>query len=80
MKTVSIQQTRNNLAQIIDKAALAGESFLVTKYNKPKAKIVPYAADDQNIDQNQKWESVHGLWQGRTDIESGVKYEDKLRK
>lgn len=41
MQNISVQYTRANLAEIIDKTALTGEQFVVTKFGKPKVAIVP---------------------------------------
>lgn len=67
--TVSIKETRNNLAELIERAALAQESFLVTKFGKPKALIVSaqnWAADKDNKDAVLK--ATAGLWAGRKSL------------
>jgi prevent-host-death family protein len=76
MKQISIQQTRDNLAEIINQVSAGGQAFLITKYNKPKAKIVPYT-EEKNKKQILK--NVYGIWEQRKDIKSGVEYEDKVR-
>jgi len=44
-KSLSIQETRNNLAEVIERVAIAGDKFIVTKFGKAKAIIVPLKAD-----------------------------------
>jgi prevent-host-death family protein len=40
MRTVSIEEGRRNLGELVDLARLAEEPTMVTRYNKPAAVIV----------------------------------------
>ena len=44
-QTVTTKQIRNNLADIVDQVAVAGKSFVITKFGKKRAMIVPLQAD-----------------------------------
>lgn len=79
MKKVSIQKTRENLAEIIDQVAVGGDTFLVTKYNKPKVKIIPYKKKKIAKKKKQALEAAYGIWKEREDIENGLEYENKMR-
>lgn len=68
MKKISIQKTRENLTEIIDQVAVGGDTFLVTKYNKPKVKIVPYKRRKTEKKKRQALEEVYGIWKERKDI------------
>ncbi|MFH1235441.1 MAG: type II toxin-antitoxin system Phd/YefM family antitoxin [Parcubacteria group bacterium] len=36
---ISIKDARNRFAELIERASLTGETFIVTKFNKPRAVI-----------------------------------------
>jgi len=79
--TVSIKDARNNLSQIIEKVALVGDSFLVTKFGKPKALIT--SVDVVGDKKNTKLEILKrtaGLWADRHDIKSSASWVAAKRK
>lgn len=41
----SIKETREQLSKLVELADLTGKRFLVTKFGKPKAAIVPVPKD-----------------------------------
>lgn len=41
IKTVSIKELRDNLAQLIEEVAIAKIHIVITKFGKRKAKIIP---------------------------------------
>lgn len=78
--TVSIKETRRNLSELIEKVALTGETFLVTKFGKPKALIVP--AETKNKSNETKLSilvKTAGLWAKRRDIKDSNSWVSKLR-
>jgi len=78
---ITIKETRNNLSELIERAALAKETFLVTKFGKPKALIV--SAQDFVNDKRKKIDILKettGLWAGRKDIKTGDSWVAKIRK
>lgn len=74
--SVSIKETRNNLSELIERAALAQETFLVTKFGKPKALIVSaqnFMADKGN--KNDILKATAGLWAGRKNVKNNREKE-----
>lgn len=41
MKSISVKDTRENLSEILELVAGGNHSFIITKFGKPKAQIVP---------------------------------------
>lgn len=78
--TVSIKETRDNLSELIERVALAKESFLITKFGKPKALIVS-AEDIQKTKKARQevLEKTAGLWTDRKDVKTGASWVKKLR-
>ena len=77
--SVSIKDTRDNLADIIDRVAIAGESFLVTKFGKVKALISPF---NLNLAVNKKAKILKdsfGIWKNRRDMADSNAWVNKLR-
>lgn len=48
-QTVTTKQIRDNLADIVDQVAVAGKSFVITKFGKKRAMIVPIQAEQANL-------------------------------
>jgi prevent-host-death family protein len=40
MQTVSIEEARRTIGDLVDRARLAGEPTMITRYNKPGAVVV----------------------------------------
>ena len=38
---ISVKDTRNNLAELLELVAISKRQFVITKFGKPKAKLVP---------------------------------------
>lgn len=79
MQTMSIKDTRDNLAEIIDRVAVSGEQFVVTKFGKPRAMLVPVMAvgDTQSIN---GYDEVFGAWKGRSDLDETGNWVRNIRK
>jgi antitoxin (DNA-binding transcriptional repressor) of toxin-antitoxin stability system len=45
-QTVSIKETRDNLAELIERVAIGGEVFAITKFGKTKGFVVPCLPKD----------------------------------
>ncbi|MDZ7586577.1 MAG: hypothetical protein U0946_02385, partial [Patescibacteria group bacterium] len=75
--------TRDNLADIIDRVAIAGEAFLVTKFGKVKARIMPVVVVDEKkkIEERESMlDKYFGIWKDRKDMTDSVKWVRDLRK
>lgn len=75
-QTISIKDTRNKLADVINQVAVAGDSFVITKFGQPKAMIVPISKDKT---QRSVLEETFGAWKGRRDIKDSGKWVRNLR-
>ena len=77
IQTVSIKDTRDNLAELVERVAIAGEEFVVTKFGNPKAMLVP-------VLKGKMWtgggfDKVFGVWRNREDIKNSATWVRKLR-
>lgn len=82
---MTVQQARDNFSEIIERVALAQESFLVTKFGKPKVVII--AADKfRKLGQvgvnkrRQAIEAIVGMWVNRKDMADSAKWVTDLRR
>lgn len=73
---VSIKETRNKLADIINQVSVAGDVFVVTKFGQPKAMIVPIS---QAKAPKPVLQETFGAWKERRDIKDTAKWVAKLR-
>lgn len=78
--SVSIKDTRDNLADIIDRVAIAGESFLVTKFGKVKAMITTATMVKTGDNKEKILKTTFGMWKNRKDMSNSVKWVRDLRK
>ena len=80
--SISVKDTRENLADIIDRAFIGGERFLVTKFNKPKVIISSFkdsAIANNKKEINQVLSQYQGIWKDRKDITDTKKWVRNLR-
>lgn len=75
-QTVSIKDTRNKLADIVNHVAVAGDTFVITKFGKPRAMIVPITKVKA---QKSVLEETFGAWKGRKDIKDSAGWVARLR-
>lgn len=73
---MTIKDTRNRLADIINQVAMAGDVFVITKFGQPKAMIVPIAKVKA---QKSVLAETFGAWKGRKDIKDSAKWVASLR-
>lgn len=74
---ISIKDTRNRLAEVIDQVAIAGDEFIITKFGKPKAMIVPLSNVKSGVG---AFDEVFGLWKDRKDIKNTAQWVRDLRR
>lgn len=83
MRTVSIQELRDNLSQIVEETAIAEKKFTVTKFGRPKVKIVPLHLTDIRDRDRQKKDlrksPLFGIWKDRQDMADSADWVTKLR-
>lgn len=76
-QALSIKDTREKLAEVINQVAVAGDVFIITKFGKPKAMIVPLS--DSKLADISGIETSFGGWSGRRDIKNGSNWVANLR-
>lgn len=80
IQTMSIKDTRDNLAEIIDRVAVSGEQFVVTKFGKPRAMLVPVAAVVGDPLVVNGYDEVFGAWKKRDDLGETKTWVKNIRK
>ena len=76
-QTLSIKDTRNKLAEVINQVAIAGDEFVITKFGQPKAMIVPISKAKVLKSALQE---TFGAWKHRSDIKDSGEWVRKLRR
>lgn len=79
MQQVSIQDARNDLANLVAQTAIAGRQFVITKFGKPSAMLVPVTTDILD-ESGTILDATFGLWKDRKDIKDTAKWVANLRK
>lgn len=82
MQTISIKQTRDNLAELIEQVAIGKKTFIITKFGKPKARIMPIKDIDTKSDSESRrktLEETFGVWKNRKDIKNSTSWVARLR-
>ena len=78
LKTISIKDTRNQISQIVEQVAIAKKRYLITKFGKPKAMIIPIEKIGKNIAKSGILATA-GAWKDRKDIKDSAKWVARLR-
>ncbi len=82
LTTLSVKQTREKLAEIIERVAYGGEEIIVTRFGRPQVKIV--AVDDTVLSKTDDSENIikeaAGIWADRKDMKDPVKWVRNIRK
>ena len=73
---LSIKDTRNRLADVINQVAIGGDTFVITKFGQPKAMIVPISEESASGN----FDEVFGAWKDRRDIKDTGKWVRNLRR
>lgn len=79
LQTFSIRETRAQLSDIINQVSIANRSFVITKFGKPKAMIVPAYMTRSNKKTRNGLQASFGAWKHRTDIKDSAKWVADLR-
>ncbi|OGK11718.1 hypothetical protein A2954_05360 [Candidatus Roizmanbacteria bacterium RIFCSPLOWO2_01_FULL_37_12] len=77
MKRVSIYLLRDNLASYLNEVANSGETIIVEKYKKPIAIINP---PKKKLVKKKEFEKFFGFLKTKGDNETGVEYENRVRR
>lgn len=79
MQTIPIKETRNQLADLINQVDVGGKSFIITKFGKPKAMLVPVIIDKNERSTRSKKLPGFGIWANREDMKDPDKWVRKIR-
>jgi len=78
-QTRSIKETREQLSQLVEEVAIAKKRYVITKFGKPKAIIVPVETDAK-IQQRKTKLAGFGMWKDRQDMRDPATWVSKKRK
>lgn len=76
-QTLSIKETRDKLADVVNQVAISGDTFVITKFGQPKAMIVPVSED--KLEDDAGIEASFGAWKQRKDLPDSSKWVANLR-
>lgn len=79
MQMIPIKETRAQLADLINQVDVAGKSFVITKFGKPKAMLVPVLSDVKRRSGRPKKLPGFGIWAKREDMKDPDKWVRKIR-
>lgn len=83
LQVISTKELRDNLAEILEKVAIAKQSFLVSKFGKEKALIIPVISPVKTLTSKREKRLVDhpacGIWQQRKDMKNPAEWVSKLR-
>ena len=77
MQTIPIKETRANLADLINQVDVAGKGFIITKFGKPKAMLVPVLTDRPR--RKSGLAASFGVWKDREDMKDPDAWVRKIR-
>lgn len=89
---ITIKETRENLATILDQVEYQGKTFTITKYGRPVAEVKPFkmtkeieeflAKEKEEKRQKRKaaLKKLFGIWKDRKDIKDSASYVAEMRK
>lgn len=80
MQTIPIKQTRAQLADLINQVVVTGQSFVITRFGKPSAMLVPVDNQQLAVRQDKRVIPGFGIWAKRSDIRSGAFWVAKQRR
>ncbi len=86
--TLTVKQTRDTLAEILDQVDYLGKRFVVKKFGKVKALIIPVtdekvaSQDEQKRKERLKkaLDAAAGMWADRDDMADPVAWVNNIRK
>ena len=77
---ISIKDMRNKLADIIDKVAVGGETYVVTKFGKRKAILTPVIDEEMSRAEREViLKETAGIWKNREDMKDPAEWVRKTR-
>ena len=78
-QVIPIKDTRNQLADLINQVDVGGKSFVITKFGKPKAMLVPVVGDIRLRSARRQPLPGFGMWANREDMKDPEQWVRKIR-
>lgn len=80
-ENLSTKDLRADLASVIDRVAMRGETFIITKFGTPRALITPFiATEDKSATSVKKaLDKARGMWQDRSSSTLALARQLRLR-
>jgi len=83
LEEISTKELRNNLAEILEKVAIGRQTFLISKFGRKKALIVPLTVGDAVGKERQRGNlrnlSAFGMWKDRREMKDSTFWVSKFR-
>lgn len=76
-QVLSIKDTRDKLADLVNQVAISGDIFIITKFGKAKAMLVPVS--QAQLTDTSGIEESFGIWSKRRDIKNSNTWVVQLR-
>jgi prevent-host-death family protein len=82
---ITTKELRDNLAEILERVAIGKQTFIVSKFGRQKAKIVPLSSKAEEGGETAKKtdlrkSSFYGMWKDRADMKDSATWVSELRK
>ena len=81
LQTISTKELRDNLSEILEKVAIGKMTFLVSKFGRRKALIIPPPVNEKKKVKKIDWRSLpaFGMWKDREDMKDSAAWVRKVR-
>lgn len=76
IQSIPVKETRAQLADLINQVAIGGKSFIITKFGKPSAMLVPVITDKRK---QTGLSASFGIWKDRKDMKDPDRWVRKIR-
>lgn len=82
LQTIPVKETRERLAELIAQVQVGGAQFVITRFGKPAAKLVPVDGSIVQKKRAKKKSAIDlafGIWKDRKDIKDSAEWVANLR-
>jgi len=81
LQSISTKDLRDNLAEVLERVAIANESFIVCKFGKEKALLIPAEAQKTFEINKRKGKKLpmYGMWKQRKEMADSAMWTKNLR-
>lgn len=79
IQMVSIKDTRDKIAELVNQVDIAKKQFIITKFGKPKAMLTPVVSFPKQKRKKNGLLAGFGAWKKRKDIKDSAIWVSDLR-